>query len=96
VAALERGEIVLEHLRGRAGDPWAAQAADVLVRRELGLRRVDALALERIDGEVVTLRRGDGGRLRATVARHDDGRPRPISCGDEPEAVPAYELVELA
>jgi hypothetical protein len=66
------------------------------VRRELGLRRVDALALERIDGQVVTLRRGDGGRLRATVARHDDGRPRPISCGDEPEAVPAYELVELA
>ena len=96
VAALERGEIALEHLRGRAGDPWAAQAADVLVRRELGLRRVDALALERIDGQVVTLRRGDGGLLRATVARHDDGRPRPISCGDEPEAVPAYELVELA
>jgi hypothetical protein len=94
VAALERGEIVLEHLRGRAGGPWAVQAADVLVRRELGLRGLDALVVEDVDGEVVTLRTRDG-TLRATVARRDD-EPRPISCGDEPETVPAYELVALA
>jgi hypothetical protein len=95
VEALERGEIVLEHLRGRAGDPWAAQAADVLVRRELGLRALDALAVEAVDDGIVTLRVRDGSLLRATVARHEDA-PRPISCGDDPEAVPAYELVSLA
>ena len=53
VAALERGEIALEHLRGRSGDPSAVQAADVLVRRELGLRALDALAVEAVDDEVV-------------------------------------------
>jgi hypothetical protein len=95
VAALERGEIVLEHLRGRAGDPWAAQAADVLVRRRLGLRGLDALAVEAVDDAVVTLRASDGSRLRATVARREDPRPRPISCGDEPETVPEYELLDL-
>ena len=43
----------------------------------------------------MTLRRDDGTRLRATVARRDDARPRPLSCGDEPETVPLVELVEL-
>jgi hypothetical protein len=95
VTALERGEIVLEHLRGRVGDPWL-QAADVLVRRRLDLRGVDALAVEAASDGVVTLRARDGSRLRARLARHDDPRPRPISCGDEPETVSAYELVELA
>jgi hypothetical protein len=96
VSALEAGEIVLEHLRGRAGDPWPVQAADVLVRRELGLRALDALAVEEVDGETVTLRRDDGTRLRATVARRDDPRPRPLSCGDEPDTVSQFELVSLA
>jgi hypothetical protein len=95
VRALEAGEIVLEHLRGRAGEPWQVQAADVLVRRELGLRAIDALVTEAVDGETVTLRRADGTRLRATVARREDPRLRPLSCGDEPEAVARHELVEL-
>jgi len=46
-----------------------------------------------VEGGTVTLRNGDS-VLRATVARRDD-EPRPISCGDEPESVPAYDLVEL-
>lgn len=96
VSALERGEIVLEHLRGRAGDPWAVQAADVLVRRRLDLRGLDALTVDAVDDGIVTLRTPDGGTLRATVARHEDPRPRPISCGDEPETVPVYELVDLS
>jgi hypothetical protein len=93
--ALERGEIVLEHFRGRAGDPWAVQAADVLVRRELDLRTLAALAVEGVDGETVTLRRADGTRLRATVARRE-AAARPTSCGGEPEPVAAYELVSLS
>jgi hypothetical protein len=72
------------------------QAAEVLVRRQLGLRALDALAVESVDDAVVTLRMHDGTRLRATVARRIDERPRPLSCGDEPETVPAYELVGLS
>jgi hypothetical protein len=93
VAALEAGEIALEHLRGRAGDPPLVQAADVLVRRRLGLRRIGELAVEGVDGDAVTLRT-PGGRLRAVVASRE-AAPRPISCGDEPEPVPAHELHEL-
>jgi hypothetical protein len=96
VSALEGGEIVLEHLRGPVGNPWPVQAADVLVRRKLGLRALDGLTVEAVAGVVVSLRTRDGGSLRATIARREDERPRPISCGDEPETVPAYELVELA
>jgi hypothetical protein len=95
VDALEAGEIVIEHLRGRAGDPWQVQAADVLVRRRLNLRGIDALAVEAVDDDTVTLRVANGTRLRAEVARRDDARPRPISCGDEPETVPAHELVDI-
>jgi hypothetical protein len=95
VAALEAGEIALEYLRGRAGDPWAVQAADVLVRRRLGLRGVDELAVEGVDDTVVALRTADGARLRATVTR-TAAEPRPISCGDDPEPVFAHALADLA
>jgi sucrase/ferredoxin-like protein len=90
VAALEAGEIVLEHFRGRAGDPPSAQAADVLTRRRLGLRGIGDVAVEGVDGDVVTLRTPDG-TLRVAVTR-SEAEARPISCGDEPEPVPAFEL----
>jgi hypothetical protein len=99
VAAYEAGSIALEHLRGRAGDPWPAQAADVLVRRQLDLRGVDDLVVEGVgDGDdraVVTLRTRGGARLHATVTRRVDDRPRPLSCGDEPETVPVFSLTDL-
>lgn len=95
VTALEAGEIALEHLRGRAGDPPAVQAADVLVRRRLGLRGIKDLAVEDVQEAVVTLRRRDGTRLRATVEAREQPA-RPISCGDEPEPVTAYELLDLS
>jgi Sucrase/ferredoxin-like len=94
VAGVEAGEIALEHFRGRAGDPPLVQAADVLVRRRLGLRAIGDVAVEGVDGDAVTLRTA-GGRVRAVVAQRE-APPRPISCGDEPEPVPAYELADLA
>jgi Sucrase/ferredoxin-like len=93
VAGLERGEIALEHLRGRAGDPWAVQAADVLVRRELGLRGLDDVAIEGAVGPMVRLLAG-GRRWVATVERTIAGE-RPLSCGAEPEPVAAYALADL-
>jgi Sucrase/ferredoxin-like len=111
-AAYEAGSIVLEHLRGRAGDPWAVQAADVLVRRRLNLSRLDDLVVEGLstaddaigaaspaahgdDHAVVTLRTGEGELLHATVTRRLDDRPRPLSCGDEPDTVPVFSLTDL-
>jgi hypothetical protein len=93
VAGLERGEIALEHLRGRAGDPWAVQAADVLVRRELGLRGLDDVAIEGAVGPMVRLLAG-GRRWVATVERTIAGE-RPLSCSAEPEPVAAYALADL-
>ena len=93
IAALEAGEIALEHFRGRAGDPPVVQAADVLVRRRLGLRGIDDVVVEHADDAAVTVRTPSG-RLRAVIARRD-AAPRPISCGDEPEPVPVHELLDL-
>jgi hypothetical protein len=99
VAALEGGQIALEHLRGRAGDPWAVQAADVLVRRELGLRGLDELVVEGFEAEgdeaAVRLRASGATAWEATVRRRIAGE-RPLSCGAEPEPVAAYELANLA
>jgi hypothetical protein len=99
VAALEHGQIALEHLRGRAGDPWAVQAADVLVRRELGLRGVGELVVERADptgdDEAVVRLRGPGGTVWAATIRRTSAGERPLSCGAEPEPVAAYELADL-
>lgn len=94
VAAYEAGQVALEYLRGRAGDPPVVQAADVLVRRRLDLRGLDDVVVEAVDGDEVVLRT-PAGVLRALVARHES-EPRAISCGDEPEPVPRYELVDLA
>ena len=106
--AYEAGSVTLEHLRGRAGDPWAVQAADVLVRRRLNLRGLGDLVVEGVtagddrvgapsgeDRAVVTLRTREGTTLHATVTRRTDDRPRPISCADEPETVPVVALVDL-
>ncbi|HEX2410288.1 MAG TPA: sucrase ferredoxin [Solirubrobacteraceae bacterium] len=101
VAGYEAGLVALDHLRGRAGDPWPVQAADVLVRRRLGLRGIDDVVVEGVQSDpgggaaVVVLRTGDGGALRATVTRRIDERARPLSCGDELETVPVYALADF-
>jgi hypothetical protein len=93
VAGVESGEIALEHFRGRAGDSPLVQAADVLVRRRLGLTGIGDVAVEGVDGDTVTLR-VPSGRLRATVSRRE-ADPRPISCGADPEPVTAHELADV-
>jgi len=66
VAAVERGEVPLERLRGRAGEHPAAQVAEVAVRRREGLLRLADVAVEatEVDGDraVVRLRTALGAR----------------------------------
>jgi hypothetical protein len=100
VAAYERGELAAWALRGRAGDPWAIQAADCLVRLETGITGLDALrpvAVDELDADEarVTLATPDGD-LRAHVRRTPTGTPRPTSCGSQAPSDPGrVELVEL-
>ena len=99
--AYERGLIDLDHYRGRAGEPFAVQAAEHFVRREVGLLGVDDLraTLHRPagDGQVDVAFEGPGGRgyaVRVGVAAAAE--PRLLSChatgGDRP---PTYTLVDL-
>lgn len=52
------GGLDLEHLRGRASHPMAVQAAEIHLRRQLDLQRIDAVALlgARRDGDTTEAR----------------------------------------
>lgn len=87
-AAYESGRISLDHFRGRCSHPEPVQAADGLVRRQLGLDAVGDVALAgepRVeeDGHAVSAEvrlRVPDGELVARV-RGVPGEPRPASCG---------------
>ncbi|MFV2196411.1 sucrase ferredoxin [Nocardiopsis sp. LOL_012] len=72
VAALERGEVLPDHFRGRCTDSPAGQAAEAALRSRLGTVAVDALThldeREEDGGVRVTLGHG-GGLYTVSVAR---------------------------
>jgi hypothetical protein len=88
--SLEAGELPLEHLRGRCSLSAEQQAAEILLRRELGLRGLD-------DADHV------GGTRFATpdgvLEVRVDGEqlpPRRVSCGDVKEESPIrWRLVSI-
>jgi hypothetical protein len=100
VAAYERGEIDLDHFRGRAGDPFVVQAAEYFLRRGRGLLGVD-------DVEVVERRSLDGHGVEVVLAT-PDGRfavhvipghgasAHLLTCtADEPARPPVYDLAGI-
>jgi hypothetical protein len=87
---LAEGRIPLEHYRGRTLYEPRAQAAEVEVRRRLGLDRVDDLELGGDDGERVTFVHATG-EVAVTV----EERPGPViavSCGQEAEETVAFSV----
>ncbi len=97
VAAVERGEVPLDRLRGRTGLPPAAQVAEVAVRRAAGLAGLHDVEVEAsdVDGERATVRlRTPAGsvvvRLREVEA---EGALR-LSCTGEPERPRWWEADE--
>jgi hypothetical protein len=97
-SAYERGEIDLAHYRGRSSEPWPVQAAEQLLRGELGLTGVDDLVLVRHDGRrqgetVAWFRDRVGRRLEVRLRVDATPRPRPLTCdAAERSTPPAYRL----
>lgn len=101
VEGYEQGVVDLEHYRGRAGEPFAAQAAEHFLRVRAGLAGVDDLVVtgHRREGDGVAEVRFDapGGtsyavRVRVLPAAH----PRQLACRSSTEArPPTYVLVDV-
>jgi hypothetical protein len=101
VALHERGQVDLEHYRGRCSYPPVVQAAEHFLRRVEGLTRLDDLVASwrghEPDGAVAVRFGGPAGRwlvrLRVTAAEPD----RPLTCRAlQPHRPPAYHLLEVA
>ncbi len=90
-AELEAGRLPLDHLRGRTALEPEQQAAEILVRRELGLTRLDELR----HLEETTFELADGRRVTAKLHGHEL-EPQRVSCRDDKvEAATRWELEEL-
>ncbi len=77
-AELEAGRLPLDHLRGRCSLEPVQQAAEILLRRELGIQDLDGL--RHVAG--TTFVRADGGRVTAELEA-EELPPRRVSCRDE-------------
>jgi hypothetical protein len=102
VSLHEAGSLELAHLRGRSALPRPAQAAEVLLRRELDVDALTAVTVERTEedagGTATVLLDVDGrGRWSARVAKEPLGTSALTSCdATEPEDPGGYRLVELS
>lgn len=81
--ALDAGRLPLDHLRGRCALTPERQAAEVLLRRELGIDALEGLA--HVEGDTFVL--ADGRRVRGHV-RGEQLEPRRVSCRDDREESP--------
>ncbi|MDZ5661015.1 sucrase ferredoxin [Nocardioides sp. S-58] len=99
-AATASGELLLDHLRGRSDLPMAVQAADVALRRSLGLVGLDDVRVlgARADGDLTTTRLDAVGHgVREVVVRRVLGEePHLLTCSARGEnAIPRHEVVEV-
>jgi hypothetical protein len=91
VDELDAGRLPLEHFRGRTSLTEEQQAAEILLRRELGLALLDDAAL--VEGTTFAL--SDGRRATVRV-RGEQLEPRAFSCREDKLSTPiAWTLEEL-
>ena len=89
--ALDAEELPLEHFRGRCSLPPEQQAAEILLRRERDLRRLDEVV--HVDG---TRFATPSGVVNVEV-RGEQLLPRRVSCGDVKEESPIrWRLVAIS
>ncbi len=81
----EAGQVSVEHLRGRTGWSPPEQAAEIALRRHLGLTPLDALTLVQAEGtgEQRTVTFSADGRTHVVHARAEDLGAVRQSCGDD-------------
>jgi hypothetical protein len=101
VESYEAGVVDLDHYRGRAGEPFAAQAAEHFLRVREHVAGVDDLVVtghhRRGDGVVeVRFDRTGGSADIVRVRVEAASQPRPLSCGGAgDERPPTYALVDV-
>jgi len=94
-AATARGEVLLEHLRGRSDLSMPAQAADVDVRRRLGLSGLDDVHVlsARSAGDVSTVVLQAAGATLEVRVRRLLGADQVLTCrAGRTSPVPSYEV----
>jgi hypothetical protein len=87
LAAADRGETVLEGLRGRSTWTKRGQAAEIAVREHIGELSLEALTVVAEDADAVTVQHIDGREWVVPVSSATAEPPRPDSCGKEPFAM---------
>lgn len=100
---LDEGLLDLSHYRGRSSYPFAAQAAEWLVRQKLSLHAFGALTLEdhaeNTDAadavSVSTFRLSDGSRVQATVEETAAAAAKLTCHATAEHRAPRYELRQL-
>jgi hypothetical protein len=101
VESYEQGVVDLDHYRGRAGEPFAAQAAEHFVRVREGIVGVDDLRVTShrrgADGVVdVAFDASDGRSYDVRVQVVPAVHPRQLACHSSTEAQPpTYALVSM-
>ena len=104
LVAADRNELTIDHQRGQMGLLPAAQAADIRVRRETGLRRRDAVRVIEVlegahggdlDGWFVTARTSDGDRWSIAVTA-ERGVERRESCAKDAAPMTYYQASIVA
>jgi (2Fe-2S) ferredoxin len=99
VTAHGRGDCVPDLLRGRTSLPFAAQAAEVALRRHLGVAALTALRLEQLQraGARTTTTWAVAGRgsWRVVIQTSHPGPARALTCSTAAAAPPLHTVVEL-
>ncbi|MDI6908756.1 sucrase ferredoxin [Nocardioides sp.] len=91
-AALEAGRLPAHLARGRSGLPGAAQVAELHLRAELGLDRLDDVRVVAVESGRVRLEAGGAAYL--VDVEESLGAPRRQSCADlRTKAAPVYAVV---
>ena len=93
------GELDLDHLRGRSSHPVAVQAAEILLRRELGVtRRDDVVLMERsTEGDLTTATFAVAGAMYDVRVRTVEGDVARLTCkAGRDNPVPAHGLVSVS
>jgi hypothetical protein len=93
----ERGDVSLEHYRGRSSFPPAVQAAESALRFALGLARISDVVLEdheRVDGSHRVTFRVPRGKTHLVEVRESTLDPGPLTCKAEHAHAPRAFVLE--